>query len=44
MAWAAFASVNLHLGLDNIDGGEYITLMTLIFGIYAGANVWGKKE
>ena len=43
MAWAAFLMTNIWIGFDKLDQGAYIALMTLIFGIYATANVVGKQ-
>lgn len=42
MAWATFIMTNVWIGLDKLDQGAYIALITLIFGIYASANVAGK--
>lgn len=44
MAWASFAMANLWLGLDKLDGGLYLALVTLIFGLYAQANVATKRS
>lgn len=43
MAWAAFAMANVWLGVGKLDGALYLALVTLIFGLYAGANVASKK-
>jgi len=44
MAWASFVMTNIHFSLSALDQGAYITLTTLIFGLYAGANVIGKSK
>ena len=44
MAWAAFVMANIWLGFGQLDAGIYLALVTLIFGLYAGANVVGKRK
>ncbi len=42
LAWASFIMINVWLGLDKLDSTTYLALTTLIFGIYATANVVSK--
>ena len=44
LTWAIFAASCLFLWFGKLDGGGWITLCTLILGIYAGANVWEKRD
>ena len=44
LTWAIFTASCLFLWFGKLDGGGWITLCTLILGIYAGANVWEKRD
>lgn len=32
------------LSASKLTGGEYVTLVTFALGIFAGANVWEKRQ
>ena len=44
MAWASLGTANLWFAFGLLTEGGFITLVTLIFGFYAGANVMSKKN
>lgn len=38
-----FVTSAAFLLIGKLTGSEWITFMTLVYGIFAGANVWEKK-
>lgn len=42
--WAGFVVANMLIATGVISGGEWITFMTLIYGIASGASVWEKNH
>ena len=42
MAWASFVMTNIWFKLLLIDQTGYITLISMIFGMYASSNVLSK--
>jgi len=43
-ATTILALASLFLWLDKIGGGEWVTICTLIMGIYAAGNVVEKRD
>ena len=41
--WFFSVIITIMLGSGKLDGGEFIAGMTIVFGIFSGANVMQKK-